>query len=185
MRDAIVSHPRVQLLHPLIRGEAERLIDLAEKGFPPTVAVRVVQGARSFEEQKRLYAQGRTTKGPKVTKAPPGFSFHEYFLAFDYAMLYDKDGNGVYEELSWDVAKDFDKDGLSDWMEVASVFKAAGWIHGADWDNDGLTKADGDKDEHLVDYPHLQYTFGYTVRQLLAKYNNKEFIDGTPYLQLL
>lgn len=27
---------------------------------------------------------------------------------------------------------------------------------GGDWDNDGLTKAQGDKDEKFIDYPHLE-----------------------------
>jgi peptidoglycan L-alanyl-D-glutamate endopeptidase CwlK len=40
-------------------------------------------GFRSFEEQDRLYAQGRTVQGKKVTNARGGMSPHCYGLAVD------------------------------------------------------------------------------------------------------
>lgn len=42
---------------------------------------------RSLEEQAALYAQGRTTPGPIVTKAKPGSSAHNYGLAMDVVPL--------------------------------------------------------------------------------------------------
>lgn len=183
MRDKI-SIRRVALLHPKVRDEVARLIGVAETLFPTTIAIRVVQGMRTIAEQDALYAQGRSRPGKIVTNARGGKSYHNYGLAWDMALLYDKDGNGVYEELSWDMAKDFDLDGMPDWLEVVQVFTAAGWTWGADWDRDGKTKAQGDKDEHLVDGPHLQKTFGYTVSQLFTKYKAKFFIPGTQYAQL-
>lgn len=58
---------------------------------------RVTHGLRDFELQSRLYAQGRTTSGPDVsperplgrtvTDAEPGFSRHNYGLAFDVALV--------------------------------------------------------------------------------------------------
>jgi len=44
-------------------------------------------GFRSFEEQERLFNQGRTTPGPVVTDALPGYSAHNYGLAVDFARL--------------------------------------------------------------------------------------------------
>jgi peptidoglycan L-alanyl-D-glutamate endopeptidase CwlK len=42
---------------------------------------------RDFEEQNRLYAQGRTTPGSIVTNAQAGDSAHNYDLAYDCVPL--------------------------------------------------------------------------------------------------
>jgi peptidoglycan L-alanyl-D-glutamate endopeptidase CwlK len=168
MRDAI-SKQRVSLLHPAIRSEVEALIDKAESGMPATMKVRIVQGLRTIEEQNALYAKGRTAPGPKVTNARGGKSYHNYGLAIDFAILYDKDGNGSFETLSWDIFYDHDKDGKRDWMEVVEVFKAAGYKYGGDWIS-------------LKDYPHMEKSFGYTTSQLFAKYKLKEFLPEQKYV---
>ncbi len=46
-------------------------------------------GVRTFEEQNKLYARGRTIKGGKVTNAKGGFSAHQYGIAIDVC----KDGD--------------------------------------------------------------------------------------------
>lgn len=165
MRDK-VSIPRVALLHPLVRDEVARLIDKAEALFPAAIAIRIVQGLRTIAEQDALYAQGRTKPGKKVTNARGGKSFHNYGLAIDFAILRDKDGNGIYEEVSWDTVADFDKDGLPDWKEIVTVFEASGWKWGGKWST-------------IVDMPHLQKTFGYTWRKLFAKVK-----PGEKYVEL-
>jgi peptidoglycan L-alanyl-D-glutamate endopeptidase CwlK len=170
MRDKI-SEPRVQLLHPKVRDEVKRLIEQAEAGFPPTMAIRIVQGLRTIDEQNELYAQGRTKPGNIVTKAKGGSSFHNYGLAIDFAILTDTDGNGSYNDLSWDIRRDNDKDGTADWLEVVKIFEAAGWTWGGRWAS-------------LKDYPHLQKTFGFTWQQLLQKYNDQNFISGTKYVNI-
>lgn len=170
MRDKI-SIPRAQLLHPKIREEVIQLIAKAECQLPANIAVRVVQGLRTIDEQNALYAQGRTKPGNIVTNARGGSSYHNYGLAIDFAILVDKDGNGTYDELSWDIKKDNDKDGTADWLEVVKVFEAAGWSWGGKWAS-------------IKDYPHLQKTFGYTWQQLIAKYNKKDFIPGTKYVNI-
>ena len=160
MRDK-VSEARVALLHPSVRAEVKQLIEKSESGFPPTMAVRIVQGLRTIKEQNDLYAQGRTKPGNVVTNAKGGSSFHNYGLAIDFAILTDKDGNGSFEDLSWDIKKDNDKDGIADWLEVVKVFEAAGWSWGGKWAT-------------LKDYPHLQKTFGYTWQQLFEKVKRGE-----------
>lgn len=170
MRDNI-SEQRIARLHPLVRGECQHLIEDVEAGFPKGMAIRVVQGLRTIQEQNALYAQGRTTPGKIVTNAKGGSSFHNYGLAIDYAILLDKNGDGYYDELSWDIKKDNDKDGTADWLEVVKVFEAAGWEWGGKWSS-------------IKDYPHLQKTFGYSWRQLFEKVNKKDFIDGTQYVKL-
>lgn len=47
----------------------------------------VVSGRRTMKEQAALYAQGRTTAGKVVTKAPAGSSAHNFGLAADLAPL--------------------------------------------------------------------------------------------------
>jgi len=153
MRDKITID-RVAKLHPKVRDEAKNAIDAAEAGFPPNMAIRVVQGLRTIAEQNALYAKGRTTPGPKVTNAKGGSSYHNYGLAIDFAIIHDKDGDGKFEELSWDTVKDFDKDGKTDWNEVVTQFEALGWA----W---------GGKFRTFKDYPHCEKSFGFKPSQLL------------------
>lgn len=170
MRDPI-SFQRASALHPAIRQEVIKTIDKAESNLPPQARVRIVQGIRTIEEQQILFNKGRTTPGPRVTNARPGQSFHNYGLAFDFAMLYDKNGDGVFNDLSWDVDYDFDKDGMKDWMEVVTLFIAAGFTWGGNFIS-------------LKDNPHLEKTFGYTWRELLDKHRNNQFISGSKYVLL-
>lgn len=157
MRDHI-SEERVKLMHPKVRDEVKALIEKAEAEFPLDYKIRVVQGLRTIKEQNDLYAQGRTKPGPIVTKAKGGSSFHNYGLAFDFAIVYGPN-------LSWDINADRDGDGVKDWMEVVKVFEAAGWEWGGRWSS-------------LKDYPHLQKTFGNTWQQLFAKVAaGKEYVD--------
>lgn len=169
MRDKI-SINRAYLLHPRIRHEVIDLIDRAEAQLPG-VAIRIVQGLRTFDEQNKLYAQGRTVPGNRVTNAKAGQSYHNYGLAIDFALLYDKDKNGTYESLSWDTLKDMDRDGESDWMEVVDIFEDAGYTWGGRFTT-------------IKDNPHLEKAFGVHWRKLLEKYNNKEFIPVTSYVSI-
>lgn len=170
MRDKI-SIPRVALLHPAVRDDAASCIDAAEKLLPVTLAIRVTEGLRTVEEQNALYAKGRTVKGDIVTNAKGGSSYHNYGLAIDFAILVDKDGNGTYDDLSWDIKKDADRDGVADWLEVVKVFETAGWEWGGKWSS-------------IKDYPHVQKTFGFTWQQLYHKHQTGLFIPGTKYVNL-
>lgn len=182
MRDQI-SINRAKNLHPKVRDEVVKLIDLAESQFPKTVAIRIVQDLRTIEEQDALYALGRTKVNPDgrsakkpmgniVTKAVGGKSFHNYGLAIDFAILYDKDGNGTYETLSWSLTEDFDRDQIADWQEVVKIFKAAGWSWGGDWTS-------------IKDNPHFEKTFGYTTSKLFELYKDKsKRIPNTPYVNI-
>lgn len=156
MRDK-VSVGRVALLHPKVMGEVFQIVEEIESKWPANAAIRIVQGLRTIEEQDALYAQGRTKPGKIVTKAKGGSSFHNYGLAIDFALLYDKDGNGSFESLSWDV-----KDPR--WMEVVKAFEDRGWF----W---------GGKFSSIKDYPHLQKTFGYKWQQLKLKYKVGEYVE--------
>ena len=58
------------------------------------VIVKVICGTRTISEQNKLYAQGRTTKGSKVTNAKGGYSMHNFGIAFDIG-IFNKDGSYI------------------------------------------------------------------------------------------
>lgn len=161
----ITTQERVAKLHPKIRQEVADTIAMVEAGFPPTIKVRVVQGLRTIAEQDALFAQGRTKPGQIVTKARGGSSYHNYGLAIDFALLYDNDGDGKFDELSWNIAKDGDKDGIVDWQEMVRAFKDLGYH----WSGDNRT---------FKDMPHIEKSFGYSVHQLRAKVAAGDVTDG-------
>ena len=161
-----VSEEKIKTLHPILRDEIRVLIDKINTCTLTGVAkVRIAQGLRTFAEQDALYAQGRTKPGKIVTKAKGGQSIHNYGLAIDIVLII----NG--KEASWDTKKDFDKDQQSDWMEVVTEFKKAGWIWGGDW-------------RTFKDMPHFEKTSGLSLKQIQDKYKNKDFIKGTTYINL-
>lgn len=180
MRDP-VSIPRVLGLHPKIRDEVKARIEYVENRLGPRVAVRITQGGRSFEESNSMYAVGRTVRGNNVrpghpmgdiiTNAKAGQSFHNYWLAIDFCLLYDKDNNGTFESISWDLVKDMNRDGEADWKEVVDAFEAVGYEWGGQWHS-------------LKDNPHLQKTFGYSWEQLLQKHAAGDFIPRTQFINL-
>lgn len=182
MRDLKITGKRVSELHPKVSMEIGAIIDKIEAGFPEWIAVRVVEAYRSVDYQNTLYALGRTKKNPDgaspkkpmgniVTRAKGGQSIHNYGLAFDFALLYDKDQNGSYESLSWDLVADMDRDGQKDWMEVVNTFKAAGYEWGGDW-------------KSIIDNPHLQKSFGYDYSKLWEMYKAGKLIPGTKYVNI-
>lgn len=179
MRDAKVSAPRIALLHPAYRDIVTKAIEIAEAALGPYAAVRIVQGLRTFDEQTAIYCQpwdhkdndgdGRVDEGDEhVTNAKAGQSIHNFGLAVDCAILYDKDRNGTFEALSWDLLADLDRDGVADWREMVDAFKSLGCAWGGDW-------------IHSKDNPHFEMSGCSDYKPLLQKYNAGQFIPGTKY----
>jgi peptidoglycan L-alanyl-D-glutamate endopeptidase CwlK len=161
---------RITTAHPFLR-EALLCIYLECIALltNPHVMLRFSCVLRAPEEQDELYNQGRyDNPGRIVTWVKKWFSFHQYGLAVDIVLLIDKDGNGSFEAASWDVAKDWDGDGVPDWLEVVEIFRKYGW----EW---GIITRSG---KH-IDKPHFQRTFGYTAAQLKKLPRDKE---GYPVL---
>lgn len=163
---------KIKLLHPKVKAEVEHIYRaqivpaLTGRAF-----CRFAFTLRTFEEQAAIYAQGRTklydAKGNKlgiVTNAKPGQSLHNYGLAIDIVLI-------VNGKMSYEDTVDFDKDGKSDWMEVINIFKANGWEWGGDW-------------KSLKDRPHVQKTFGNKWQDLFKKYQAKDLIPGTEYVNI-
>jgi peptidoglycan LD-endopeptidase CwlK len=81
-----VSESRLAEVHPKLAELVRKMADLlAAEG----VHVRVTQGLRTWDEQKVLYDQGRSTPGKIVTNAQPGHSWHNYGLAVDLVPMTD------------------------------------------------------------------------------------------------
>ena len=147
---------RIENAHPIIREELKAQYIEINRRLPKGVRLRFAYVYRSIEEQNKLFNQK-----PKVTNARGGQSIHNYGLAFDIVILYDKDGNGTFETASWEQNKH--------WMEVVKYFKSKGYVWGGDW-------------KSFKDAPHFEKTFGNTWITIQAK---ETFIDnGSQYPKL-
>ena len=136
-----ITLDRIELMHPTIREQLKKDYLEINKNLPKGVRLRFTQTLRTIKEQDDLYAQGRTKKGKIVTNAKGGQSIHNWGLAFDIVILLDKDNNGTFESVSWEVDKH--------WKRVVDFFKSKGWTWGGEF-------------KSLYDAPHFEYTQGKT-----------------------
>ena len=81
----------------------EKVIRWYEECKEEGLKILVYCGYRSNEDQEKLYKQGRSVKGNKVTNARAGQSFHNYGRAIDFVPV---------------------KNGESSWDDTASYIKA-------------------------------------------------------------
>jgi peptidoglycan L-alanyl-D-glutamate endopeptidase CwlK len=157
-----ITLQRIKLAHPSIREKLLQDYTDANNLLGKGVRLRLAHVYRTNTEQDALF-----NKRPKVTNAKGGQSIHNYGLAFDIVMLYDQDGNGTFETASWNMVRDFDKDGIADWMEVTNLFKSRGWEWGGDW-------------KSFKDNPHFQLKkpngTSYSWKELKASIDNGNFI---------
>lgn len=163
-----ITLDRIKTLHPDIR---ERVLEdylAINMRLPHGIRLRFSEAYRDSSYQAGLYAKGRTKPGKIVTNAKPGQSIHEYGLAFDIVLLYDRDKNGTYESASWSESEDFDKNGKRDWFEVVDFFKAQGYKWGGSF-------------KSIYDSPHFELTFGNTWRTLQRKRKVKDKTNGLLY----
>lgn len=159
-----ITLERIELLHPKLRAEAKKIYEEICAALKGRAICRFAYTLRTFAEQDALFNQK-----PQVTKARAGKSYHNYGLAIDIVLLVDKDKNGSFESASWETNVDFDGDGKADWQEVVLIFKQYGWTWGGDW-------------KAFPDTPHFEKSFGYSVNDLLEKYNSKKVIPNTNYV---
>ena len=127
---------KINKLHPKLRGVASKFINEVDKKLGKKL--RITDGLRTFSEQDKLYAQGRTSSGKIVTNARGGQSYHNYGLAFD---CYLTEGGKVTFKKAVN-------------SEIAKIGKDLGLEWGGDW-------------KSLKDMPHFQLTKG-KVSDLLA-----------------
>jgi peptidoglycan L-alanyl-D-glutamate endopeptidase CwlK len=144
---------RIGELNAIVAAKAREWYDLC---WAEGIRVYVVCGYRSWDQQAVEYGKGRTQAAlnalgyshikaqpnvKQVTNAKPGTSMHQYRLALDYCLLDDM-GKDV-----WTVN--------ADWKRAAAIAKKLGFFWGADF-------------QSIYDPPHLERTFGLTVKDLLA-----------------
>lgn len=101
----------------------------------------VVEGLRTIERQKELYAKGRSTPGPKVTWTMA--SKHIDGKAVDLAPIKDD------KTIDWNDLKAFDA--IAHAMFAASQHLEYPIRWGADWDMDGQPRERGESDS-----PHFE-----------------------------
>lgn len=135
-----ITIERIKQAHPKLRDELLSLYSQCNKMLPAGVRLRFAYVFRSPAEQHALFLQR-----PKVTNADSWQSIHNYGLAFDIVLLYDKNGDGTFETASWDNDKH--------WQTVVKFFKSKGYEHGGDW-------------KKFPDAPHFQKTFGFDWKVL-------------------
>ena len=80
-----ITNERIKKLDPRIRCIIKHLINLMEDRY--NIKMRVTDGFRSYFEQGELYKKGRSKKGPIVTWAKAGSSYHNYGLAVDICTI--------------------------------------------------------------------------------------------------
>lgn len=106
-------------------------------------------GFRSFAVQSKLYFQGRTMPGPKVTWALAGQSPHNFGLAIDFCRDADVDRAGLqpdWKPESYDL--------------LGEVVKKHGLVWGGDWNHP-------ERPTQKSDRPHVQWP-GYISAKDLA-----------------
>lgn len=102
------------------------------------LTARVISGTRSYAEQAALYRQGRFgNKGPIVTKARAGTSFHNFGLAWDI---------GIF------IGQAYLPDGV-EYVQASRPGKVPGVEWGGDW-------------ESFKDKPHYQAPLGASTTTL-------------------
>lgn len=132
-----ITQQRIADLHPHVRDEVTSIVNEINNVLTGRAMFRIAQGLRTLKEQAAIYAQGRTTKGPKVTNAKAGESVHNYGFAVDGVLIIDG------KQVSYDFKKDFDNDKVADWNEVVKVFAKHGWSWGGSWNS-------------FKDFPHFE-----------------------------
>lgn len=104
---------------------------------------KAISGNRTWEEQAKIYAQGRTAPGKVITNARPGYSNHNYGIAVDMGVF----ANGKYLDASNpSKAEAFHR-------EAAKIAEKYNIEWGGSW-------------KSFKDYPHFEYRTGKTLAQL-------------------
>ena len=126
------SAANIATLRPDAQQKArEWLLKCLEAG----INVKVICGTRTYKEQDALYAQGRSTPGPKVTNAPAGYSWHNFGVGWDF-LVFDSTGQPQWE---------------SPLMEkCGKIAESLGLEWGGHWTN-------------FQDIPHIQIKTGCTL----------------------
>jgi peptidoglycan L-alanyl-D-glutamate endopeptidase CwlK len=128
----LINSRDIEALYPAVKEKAKELIELCKK---EKIDLIITSTFRDNESQNRLYAQGRTIKGKKVTNAKGGQSYHNYRVAFDVLPI-------VAGKAVWSSNKL--------WKKIGELGMSIGLEWGGNW-------------QSIHDLPHFQYTQGLTL----------------------
>lgn len=137
-----MSSRRLEDLHPIVAEKAHKLVELAKN---EGIDLLVTSTLRTFEEQKELYALGRTKPGKRVTNAKPGQSWHNFGLAFDVVPLLN--GKAVWNSPFW--------------SHIGDLGKSLELVWGGDFTG-------------LRDHPHFEYHPNLTLEEAWRRRENGE-----------
>jgi len=101
------------------------------------INVKIICGTRTYAEQAALYAKGRTEPGPKVTNARPGYSWHNFGVAWDF-VVFDDRGQPLWDSPLMD--------------RCGRIGEELGLEWGGSW-------------KRFVDKPHLQLKVGISLAE--------------------
>lgn len=128
----------IKTLHPLARDWATAHIEaiMDSKILPNGYTVEIISAHRSYTEQNRLYAQGRSKPGRIVTNARGGQSNHNFGVAWDIGIFKNGQylGNSKY------------------YKELGDVGLKLGLLWGGRW-------------RSFKDYPHYEVNVGLSLSQ--------------------
>jgi peptidoglycan L-alanyl-D-glutamate endopeptidase CwlK len=137
----MINSRKIEDLDPIVGAKAKELLD---KCKAEGIDIMITSTYRDSESQNALYAQGRTAPGSVVTNAKGGQSWHNWRVAFDVVPL--RNGKPV-----WGTAGD----DLKLWQRVGALGKSCGLEWAGDW-------------KTFKEFPHFQYTGGFTLAQFQA-----------------
>lgn len=130
------SRARLKGVHPQLVRVVERAVELT------TVDFMVLEGVRTPQRQRELYAQGRTKPGKVVT----------WTLTSNHFVKADGFGHAVDLcpwPVDWNDLKKFDAIAKAMFAAAAELGVRIRW--GADWDRDGKPRERGETDS-----PHFE-----------------------------
>lgn len=131
------SLDKLQGVHPKLVDVVKRAIELTKQDF------KVLEGVRTPERQKELYAQGRTKPGPKVTWTLTSNHFVNPKTGYGHAV------DLVPYPVDWETLSKFDAIQKAMFAAAKELGVTIRW--GADWDQDGKPRERGESDS-----PHFE-----------------------------
>jgi peptidoglycan L-alanyl-D-glutamate endopeptidase CwlK len=144
-----VSMQRINTLNPKLIASATKVF---EKCHRDKIPVYVVWGSRSAAEQDFMFRFGRTVPGNILTTSRGGYSAHNYGMALDFCLLFDK------ELMSWEdvYPRDYWR---NKWLRVVRYFEEEGWEAGWRWPS--------------FEPGHVQNLMGSTIHELYEQNFNR------------
>lgn len=119
----------------------EKVIGVVSDCQTKGAAYFAISGLRTYAEQTKLYEQGRTKPGPKVTSARAGESAHNFGIAMDFCR------DGVLDRAG--LQPDYRPESYA---ELGAAAHERGLVWGGSW--------------QFKDYPHVQWPGFVTAAQL-------------------